>query len=212
MAELITPPTTLQAAQAGNDTSRAVTLACGALGSAAFIVSGTWTGSVTPKGSADQGASWNTVPVVPLAGGPAQLSITANGTYLAAIANLSQLACDAAVLTGAVTVKCVASEEPLFVPGETEPVSGTVTANQGTGAAHHAASVVTIAGGTGSLAARATRASAALWAPSTNVADIVVEASGAHIAPGGSLTVGSVDAFAFTGTTGDTLNVVEVYN
>lgn len=80
------------------------------------------------------------------------------------------------------------------------------------GANHHAPQVLTIATGSASLGARPSRSSATFYAPVANVADIVVETSGFHIAPGGTLTVTATDAYAFTGTNGDTLQVFEEYD
>jgi hypothetical protein len=117
---------------------------------------------------------------------------------------------------GAGDLKIVAMEtdqiQPTGLIAASTATSGPVQSVATAGALHHAASVITIAAGVGSLAARATRNGGVLRARKANTADIVVETTGFHLQAGDALSITAVDLYSFTGTNGDLLDVYEEFN
>jgi hypothetical protein len=127
----------------------------------------------------------------------ADVVIGASGFHLEAGASLQLSAIDAFAFSGA-------AGDLIYV---LEEYQGIVS-----GATHHTAQVLTIAGGTATLASRATRTALILHARSSNLSPIVVGASGFPIEPGGTLNASALDAWAVTGTNGELLDVLEEYN
>lgn len=106
-------------------------------------------------------------------------------------------------MAGSVAVVIASDQSTLPVSQASQP--------EPLGATNHAESSITIAGGVGSLAARATRTGLILSARLSNVADIV--SGGAfHIRPGTARSSTARDSYSFTGTNGDILDVYEEYN
>jgi hypothetical protein len=106
-----------------------------------------------------------------------------------------------------------ATEERL-VPGTGDIDIGSGSSTGGPtpiGATNHVTSTITLASSAGALTARATRTGYTFQADIANAANIVIS-GGFPIAPGGQLSGSARDAFAFTGTTGDKLYVLEEYN
>lgn len=75
------------------------------VGSAGFVISGTWTGTITFEGSADGGTTWTAMEAWPLGSRTAVTSATAGGTWQVNAAGLTTLRMRAsATMTGKAAV------------------------------------------------------------------------------------------------------------
>lgn len=105
--------------------------------SAAFNVSGTWTGTLTFEGTAD-GGNWNTILMTKTVDGSTATTTTANGTFAVPNAGFQQVRARAtATITGNATVSATRGYATAKLGGGTLPTgvaTGSVLVSNGVGA------------------------------------------------------------------------------